>query len=82
VGGDGVWRHQPAVAQVQHPVGDRRGVGLVGDDYHRAPAEAAQELEHGGAVLGVEAAGGLVGEDQLGTVDEGTSEREALLLTA
>ena len=75
-------RAEPSVGEVQDAVGDRRGVGLVRDDHDGAAREPSQELEHRRAVLGVEAAGRLVGEDQLRVVDERASEREALLLAA
>ena len=75
-------RAEPPVGQVQDPVGDRRRVGLMGDDHHGPPVQTAQELEHGRAVLGVQAAGRLVGQHQLGAVDQRPGQREALLLAA
>ena len=41
-----------------------------------------EEVDHAVAGAGVEAAGGLVGEEQLRAHDEGARERHALLLAA
>ena len=73
---------EPAVLEPEHAVGDRRRLGLVGDDHDGPPVETAQQREHGGAVLGVEVAGRLVGQHQLGIVDERSRDREPLLLAA
>ena len=54
-------------------------------EYHGAAVargEAAQELEHLMAGLGVEIAGGLVGEQQLRVVHERAGDRQPLLLAA
>ena len=44
--------------------------------------ELAQQREHVAAGAGVERAGGLVGEDDLGAGDERAGDRDALLLAA
>ena len=50
--------------QAQHAVGGAVAASLVGDEHDRAPVvgRAAQQRQHGGAGLGVEVAGRLVGE--------------------
>ncbi len=61
-------------------IGDRGRFGLVGDDHHRAGSEAAQQRQDDRAVLLTEIAGRLVGEDQLGIVDQRARDRQPLLL--
>jgi hypothetical protein len=68
--------------EMQDPIGDRRGAGLMGDDHHCPSREAAEQLEHGGAILLVEVAGWLVSEDDLRIVDQRPRDREALLFSA
>ena len=53
---------------------DKGGVGFVG--------ELAEEVEDELTVGGIEVAGGFVGEDELGTVDEGAGDGDALLFAA
>ena len=74
-----------AVGQEDDPVGVGRPVGVVGhhDDRlaelgHRPP----QERQHLGGGVRVEVAGGLVGEDEVGPVDQGPGAGAALLLAA
>jgi hypothetical protein len=60
---------QPPVAQRERAVGVLGGHRVVADEHDRhAPfvAEPAQQLQHFAPALGVEAAGGLVGEQQAG----------------
>ena len=52
------------------------------DDHDRAAREAAEQRQHGRAVLLVEVSGRLVGEHDPGIVDEGPGDREPLLLAA
>ena len=61
------------------------GAGVVGHEDHRRPVAArqlAEQREHLLARLGVEVAGGLVGEHQTRLADERTGDRDALLLAA
>ena len=77
--------HDPAVAQHDHAVADRRGVGVVGDHHDRLVELVdglAKEVEHLGAGAGVEVAGRLVGEDDRRARDERARDRDALLLAA
>ena len=74
-----------AVAHVEDAVGDLGGLGVVGDHEDglvELAAGLAEHLEDGVGVLGVEVAGGFVGEDDGGTVDEGAGDGDALLLAA
>ena len=57
--------------------------GVVADAEEGGVAFAADlldEVDGGGGVLGVEAGGGLVGEDELGVAGEGAGDGDALLL--
>ena len=71
-----------AVAHVEDAVGDLGGLGVVGDHEDglvELAAGLAEHLEDGVGVFGVEVAGGLVGEDDGGAVDEGAGDGDALL---
>src|SRR4051794_30189647 len=79
----GLLAHQ-AVAHAQSPPGPRGHVVLVGD-HDDGPAGRVQVVEHPqqvGAGLGVQVAGRLVGQDQRGRGDQGTGDRDPLLLAA
>ena len=52
------------------------------DDGAALMGEFAEEVEDELAGVGVEVSGGLVGEDNLGVVDEGACDGDALLLAA
>jgi hypothetical protein len=72
-----------AVAHVEDAVRDLSGLRVVGDHEDglvELAAGLAEHLEDGVGVFGVEVAGGLVGEDDGGSVDEGASDGYALLL--
>ena len=73
-----------AVGEEDRPVRVRRGDGVV-RDHHDGLAELAHGLAHEredlGARAGVEVAGGLVGEDDLGPAGQRPRHRDALLLT-
>src|ERR1700677_2467483 len=74
-----------AVAHVEDAVGDLGGLGVVGDHEDglaELAAGLAEHLEDGVGVFGVEIAGGLVGEDYGGAIDEGAGDGYALLLAA
>ena len=87
-----VWRvaagqvaHDLAVGQEEDPVGDRRGVRVVGHHDRRlaeAVDERAHELEDLAAGGGVEVAGGLVREHHRRARHERAGHRDALLLAA
>ena len=74
-----------AVGEEDDPVGVRRPAGVVGD-HDDGLAELghrpAQERQHLGRRVRVEVARGLVGEDQVGPVDQGPGAGAALLLAA
>ena len=75
----------PAVADDDDPVGDRRGRRVVADDQRRAARLAHELAEHPvdqRGVLGVELAGRLVCEQQPRPVRNGGAHRDALLLAA
>src|ERR1700677_4348606 len=74
-----------AVGEEDDAVGVGRAAGVVGDHHdrlaelgHRPP----QEGQHLGGGVRVEVAGGLVGEDEVGLVDQGPGAGTALLLPA
>ena len=74
-----------AVAHVEDAVGDLGGLGVVGDHQDglvQLAAGLAEHVQDGVGVFGVEVAGGLVGEDDGGAVDEGAGDGDALLLAA
>jgi hypothetical protein len=73
---------QAPLAEVQHPVGDRGRLGLVGDEHDGASRQAAEKFEHGRAVRLVEVPGRLVGEHERRVGDERPRDREPLLLAA
>ncbi len=73
-----------AVAEHHRPLGVLRDVRFVGDQHDRL-AVVVEPLEHRHDLLGglrVEVPGRLVGQDQLGIVDERPRDRDALLLAA
>ena len=74
----------PAVEEVDGAVGVAREARVVGDhaDGRARAVQLAQQLHHRVAVLRVEVAGGLVGEQDRGLAHEGAGHRHALLLTA
>jgi hypothetical protein len=73
-----------AVADVDDAMGVLGDVGFVGDedDGVAAGVERVKEGHDFVAGFGVEVAGGLVGEDDGGPVDEGAGNGDALALTA
>ncbi len=81
------WQHildDPAVEEVDDAVGVARVALRVGD-HHDGGAlvvQLGEQIHHLLAVLGVEVAGGLVGEDELGVGDHGAGNGHALLLSA
>ena len=73
-----------AVADVDDAVSVLGDIGFVGDE-DDGVAFCVELIEEGhdfGAGLGVEVAGGLVGEDDGRTVDEGAGDGDALALAA
>src|SRR5262245_30023534 len=73
----------PACDQADLPSAAARDRLVVGDEQERGSAFRVQlehQVDHAGARRGVEVAGGLVGEEQLGPGDEGPRQRHALLL--
>ena len=73
-----------AVLELDRRVGraHRRGIVRREDDRDPARREAPHRLEHGGARLGVELRGRLIGDDEARTRDGNLRKRGALLLPA
>ena len=73
-----------AVLHAGDALGGGGDVVVVGDHQDRLAAlvEAAEQLDHLVAALGVEGAGGLVGEQERRLVGEGPGDGEALALAA
>ena len=72
-----------AVAHLDGAVCVGGGFGVVGDHEDglaEALVEVAEEIEDDVGIFGVEIAGGLVGEEDGGTVDDGAGDGDALLL--
>ena len=77
--------HDAAVAQMDATVADGGGLLAVGDEQEggaRLVGQLAQEGENVGAVGGIEVAGGFVGENQVGPVDQRAGDGDALLFAA
>src|ERR1700677_4645516 len=74
-----------AVAHVEDAVSDLGGLGVVGDHEDglvELAAGLAEHVEGGIGVVGVEVAGGLVGEDYGGSGNQCSRDGDALLLSA
>ena len=71
-----------AVDHPDHPVRAACDLGVMGDQHDRGtpPVQVLQEFEDDFAGSGVEAAGGLVGEDQPRPIRERPCHRHLLLL--
>jgi hypothetical protein len=75
----------PPVAKHDHPLGDRGGRRIVGDQDQRlalGAVQLTQQLEDLGARVGVEVARRLVGKHQLRFREKRTRHRDPLLLSA
>src|SRR6516162_11404072 len=74
-----------AVGQEDHSIRIGRAPGVVGDHDDRLVEivdGATEKAQHLGRRIGVQVAGGLVSEDQIGVVDERPGAGAALLLAA
>ena len=74
-----------AVEEGDDAMADVGGLMAVGDEHDGGAGligEFAEQSEDVGAVFGVEVAGGFVGEDDAGSVDEGACDGDALLFAA
>ena len=74
-----------AVAHGDDAVGGFGDGGVVGDEDHGVFAlmmDAAEEVHDLGGVLGIEVAGGFIGEEDGGFVGEAAGDGDALALTA
>ena len=79
------FRGQPAVADVDDPVGDRRRLRVVADDHGRAllgPGEVAEHVVEEAGARVVELACRLVGKQELRLVRDRGADDHALLLAA
>ena len=77
-------RNHP-ILHVNGAIGECGEAFIMGDDDERlakAVAEIEEELVELGLVLGVEAARRLIGQDDIGTVDQGTGHCHTLLFTS
>jgi hypothetical protein len=77
--------YDPAIFHLDQAICHGRDVRVVcdHDDGHTFLAiELAEQLHHFGAALAVQIACRLVGQNQAGTIDEGASDRYALLLAS
>ena len=75
----------PAVAHMDDAVGDLAGGRVMADDQRRRAGvsrELAKQVEHAARGHLVELAGGLVGDEQRGSVHERGAEGDPLLLAA
>ena len=72
---------QAAVLQFDAAIGLTRDVRVVRDHQNRVTRamQLAEQFHHDGFVFLVEVAGRLVGQNQLGLIDQGASNRHALL---
>ena len=78
-------RQQPAGCQAQDAPAARRQALVVGHQHQGGAVlriEFEQQVDDGATGLGVQVAGGLVGEQQRRPGDEGARQRDALLLAA
>ena len=74
-----------SVAQPDRPFGEARYIRIVRHKHQRGPGAAIQfehDLDDSAARLGVEIAGRLVGEKNLGPIDKSAGQRDALLFAA
>ena len=76
--------HDPAVVEADLALPLFGDQGVVGDDHEGGSVlvELGEEVEDDLLVGLVEVTGGLVGEDELGVVDEGAGHAHALLFAA
>ena len=77
--------YDAAIDEADGAVGEGGEAFVVGDDDEgltETVAKVEEELVEFLLVLGVEAAGGLVGKDDRGVVDEGAGDGDALLLSS
>ena len=82
---DNFWCLYQPVTEVDGAVGNLGESLVVCDDDEglaELVAQVEEQLMEFGLVLGIEGAGGLVGEDDGRTVDEGAGHGDTLLLTA
>ena len=74
----------PAVLDAHHPPGGGGYARIVGDEDHRMPlgVEGFENTQNFFARPGIQIAGGLVGQQDRGTVDQSPADGHALLLSA
>ncbi len=76
---------QPALFEVQSPGGALRGQRVVShhdDRFLEPPIELFQKIKDFAGRGAVEVSGRLIGNEQVGVGDDGTSNRNSLLLAA
>ena len=71
-----------AIAHLDDALRIRRDLGVMGDDNHRVPrrVQLGEDAHHLFAAVGVEGAGGFVGEDHFAAVHQGAGDTHPLLL--
>jgi len=77
--------HNDAIAHVNDAVEVGRGFGVVGnhdDGLTEVLVQTPKHFEDDFGVFGVEVSRGLVGKEDLGLIDDGAGDRDALLFTA
>ena len=77
--------HNLAITHVQHSMPVGGCFGIMGDHDNRLAEiliELAEKAQDGFGTLGIEVAGGFVGQDDFRFADDGASERYALLFAA
>ena len=72
------------IAHEDHPLGDAGDIGIVRDHQDGLPPVMGltQQSQHVEGGLAVQVAGGFVGQQDGGLVDERTRQRHALFFTA
>jgi hypothetical protein len=76
-------RDDDPIPQFDDAFGSSRDIRIVSDDDDRPTflAKFGEYFEHFLATAAIQRAGGFVGEDNLGSVDQSPRNRDALLLT-
>jgi hypothetical protein len=74
-----------AVAHTDDSVAVGGGLGIVGNHENRltdGSVQVAEKVQNGGGVGGIQVAGGLIGKEDRGIIDNGAGQGDALLFAA